>query len=90
MKDAPSRDYGATDMKSKPFSKSLQLVICGLGLCVACLATGCQITVGGQLLPSPNYLTDDLQYFPPSSAFKLKNEANALEAYSAEKAIGDN
>ena len=76
-------------MKSKSFIKSLQLTICGICLSVACFATGCQITVGGQLLPSPNYLTDDLQYLPPGPEFKLQNEANALEAYRAEQALGD-
>ncbi|MEE2641376.1 MAG: hypothetical protein VX768_12170 [Planctomycetota bacterium] len=76
-------------MKSKKFTKSLQLTLCGICLSVVCFASGCQITVGGQLLPSPNYLTDDLQYFPPGPEFKLQNEANALEAYRAEQAIGE-
>lgn len=77
-------------MKSKTILKSLQLTICGICLSVACFATGCQTTVGGQLMPSPNYLTDDLQYFPPGAEFKLQNEANALDAYRAEQALGDN
>ena len=77
-------------MKSQTLLKSLQLTICGICLSVACLATGCQVTVGGQLMPSPNYLSDDLQYFPPGPEFKLQNEANALEAYRAEQALGQN
>lgn len=77
-------------MKTKSFTKTLQLTICGICLSVACFATGCQTTVGGQLMPSPNYLTDDLQYFPPGAEFKLQKEANALEAYKAEQALGNN
>ena len=77
-------------MKSKSLIKSLQLTICGICLAVVCFSSGCQITVGGQLMPSPNYLTDDLQYFPPGPEFKLQNEANALEAYRAEQALGEN
>jgi hypothetical protein len=38
-------------------------MVCALGLAaVAC--TGCQVDVGGQTLPSPYYLKDDIQYFP--------------------------
>ena len=77
-------------MKPQTLLKSLQLAICGICLSAACLATGCQVTVGGQLMPSPNYLSDDLQYFPPGPEFKLQNEANALEAYRAEQALGQN
>ncbi|MEC9094255.1 MAG: hypothetical protein VX438_16210 [Planctomycetota bacterium] len=77
-------------MKSRTLLKSLQLTICGICLSVVCIATGCQVTVGGQLMPSPNYLSDDLQYFPPGPEFKLQNEANALEAYRAEQALGEN
>jgi hypothetical protein len=51
-------------------------------------STGCQIDVGGQTLPSPNYLKDDIQYFAPGPKFKLSNEAAAMKAYNAERALG--
>ena len=40
----------------------------GLGLFSVLGLTGCQIDVGGQTLPSPWYLQDDVQYFPPGAA----------------------
>ena len=46
----------------------------GLGL------IGCQVDVGGQTLPSPYYLQDDIQYFPAGPEFKLSKEAAALKA----------
>ena len=45
--------------------------------------TGCQMDVGGQTLPSPYYLYDDVQYFPPGPEFKLAREAAAMAAYEA-------
>ncbi len=56
------------------------------GLAVAALllglsaTTGCQVDVGGQTLPSPYYLTDDVQYYAPGPEFKLSKEAAALKA----------
>ncbi|PQO42271.1 hypothetical protein [Blastopirellula marina] len=56
----------------------------GLG-CLALLAgTGCQVDVGGQTLPSPYYLTDDVQYYSEGPEFKLQREATAMEALTAE------
>ncbi|MFO0789726.1 MAG: hypothetical protein U0805_09720 [Pirellulales bacterium] len=43
------------------------------------LFTGCQVEVAGQTLPSPWYLTDDVQYYPPGSEFKLAREAAAAQ-----------
>ncbi|MEQ8847365.1 hypothetical protein [Botrimarina sp.] len=43
-------------------------------------STGCQVDIGGQMLPSPYYLTDDVQYYEPGPEFKLANEAAALRA----------
>jgi len=51
---------------------------------VAVAATGCQGDVGGQTLPSPYYLHDDIQYFPAGPEFKLSKEAAALKAYKDE------
>ena len=39
--------------------------------------------VGGQTLPSPWWLTDDPQYYAPSSEFKLQREADALREQQA-------
>ena len=41
------------------------------------LFTGCQTTIGGQTLPSPDYLSDDVQYFPAGPEFKLTNQVAA-------------
>jgi hypothetical protein len=59
----------------------------GLAAMLAALAlssTGCQITENGQTLPSPWYIYDDIQYFPPGPEFKLSREAAAQKAYKAE------
>ena len=69
-------------------SKKEHRPLCGLliGLVlVACLGTtGCQVQVGGQTLPSPYYLTDDVQFFPPGPEFKLAREAAAMQAAGQE------
>jgi hypothetical protein len=44
--------------------------------------TGCQVEVAGQTLPSPYYLTDDVQYYAPGPAFKLAREAAAMKEQS--------
>jgi hypothetical protein len=43
------------------------------------LCTGCQVDVSGQTLPSPWYLTDDVQYYAPGPEFKLAREAAAMQ-----------
>jgi hypothetical protein len=43
------------------------------------LATGCQVEIAGQTLPSPWYLTDDVQYYAPGPEFKLAREAAAMK-----------
>ena len=53
--------------------------LAGVGL------TGCQVDTGGQTLPSPYYMTDDVQYFPPGPEFKLAREAAAMKAYNQEQ-----
>lgn len=49
----------------------------------ALLATGCQSDYAGQTLPSPWYLTDDVQYYPPGPGFKLAREAAAMQEQKA-------
>jgi hypothetical protein len=50
-------------------------------------STGCQVDVGGQTLPSPYYIYDDVQYFAPGPEFKLSNEAAAMKAAKAQRAL---
>jgi len=49
------------------------------------LTTGCQVDVGGQTLPSPYYMKDDVQYFAPGPEFKLSREAAALQQAKAQQ-----
>ena len=49
-------------------------------------ATGCQVDVGGQTLPSGYYLDDYVQYFPAGPEFKLAREAAAMKTYAEERA----
>lgn len=60
--------------------------ICSLAIATTCL-TGCQVQVGGQTLPSPYYLSDDVQYFAPGPEAKLSREAAAMKAYRADQAL---
>jgi hypothetical protein len=46
------------------------------------LLTGCQVEMGGVTLPSPWYLTDDVQYYAPGPEFKLAREAAAMKEQS--------
>jgi hypothetical protein len=61
-------------------------ILGGVALLATVGLTGCQVDVGGQTLPSPYYLQDDVQYFPPGAEFKLAKEAAAQQAYSQEQA----
>jgi hypothetical protein len=63
--------------------RPLQFLLAGLAVSAALGATGCQVDVGGQTLPSPYYMSDDVQYFPPGPDFKLAREAAALQAAKA-------
>jgi hypothetical protein len=62
----------------------LHAVLIGLALFAAVGLTGCQSDIGGQTLPSPYYMSDDVQYFPHPT-FKLAREAAAQKA-AAEQA----
>jgi hypothetical protein len=57
----------------------------GLLLAVCAAATGCQVDVAGQTLPSPYHLSDDVQYYAPGPEFKLSNEAAALAEQRADE-----
>jgi hypothetical protein len=43
------------------------------------LVSGCQVEYAGQTLPSPYYLSDDVQYYAPGPEFKLAREAAAMK-----------
>ncbi len=62
-------------------------VVLGVSLLATSMMTGCQSHINGQVLPSPYYMQDDVQYFPPGSEFKLAREAAALKAARAEQAM---
>lgn len=49
--------------------------------------TGCQVDVGGQTLPSPYYLDDDVQYFPSGPEQRLSREAAAQKSFKAEQEL---
>ena len=51
--------------------------------------TGCQTTVGGQTLPSPGYLSDDVQYHPAGPEFQFTNKVAAQRKYNADRAAYD-
>ncbi len=70
---------------TRRYSASIVLAI-ATGFCLLG-ATGCQVSLNGQTLPSPYYLQDDVQYFPSGPEFKLPREAAALRAATAEEKL---
>lgn len=66
---------------------SWRTLLAGLGLLAVVGLTGCQTDVGGQTLPSPFYIQDDVQYFPPGPEMKLSKEAAAQKAYSQDQTM---
>ncbi len=74
-------------MKPEATKRWLAGILCAFCLLGAISSTGCQVSVGGQTLPSPYYLSDDVQYYAPSSEFKLSREAAAMKAYKAEQEL---
>ena len=83
VRKAPN--HGDRMMKSNNSRRGLKGILCGIGLVATLSATtGCQTTIGGQTLPSPYYIEDDVQYFPPGSEFPLQKEAAQQQAYKAE------
>lgn len=50
----------------------------GLGMAIAA-ASGCQTHYGGMTLPSPHYLKQRPQYFPPDPAFPLQREVDSMQ-----------
>ncbi len=70
--------------KSQRWSR-LRILMAGLGLLAGIGLTGCQIDQGGQTLPSPYYMDDDVQYYAPAAEFKLAREAAALKEYNQQQ-----
>jgi hypothetical protein len=65
--------------------RSLRAVLLAVASLVAVGLTGCQVDIGGQTMPSPYYMSDDVQYFPPGPEFKLAREAAALKQAAQEQ-----
>ena len=75
-------------MSAQQNRKWLQTMALLAGTAITCIgATGCQVAVNGQTLPSPYYLEDDVQYAPGAGDFKLAREAAALRAARAEEKL---
>lgn len=71
-----------------PNSRRWLVRLMATGGCLAALGlTGCQSEFGGQILPSPNYMLDDVQYFAPGPEFKLQREAAAMKAFSDDQEL---
>ena len=73
--------------KSIKRRRPLRAFLLALGISAMACATGCQVDVGGQTLPSPYYMTDDVQYFPPGPEFKLAGEAAAMHAATGDEVL---
>ena len=76
-------------MKSNHSRGWMHAMLCGVVLTAAVTATGCQVSMNGQTLPSPYYIYDDVQYFPPGPEFKLTEEAALMKAYHAGQPMQD-
>ena len=66
-------------MHTAKSKRTLGWKLAAVGLPAVALFTGCQAEYAGQTLPSPWYLTDDIQYYAPGSEFKLAHEAAAMK-----------
>jgi hypothetical protein len=81
----PSSIDGVTNSMDRTEQKSIcwGRLAALLALPATLMLTGCQVQVAGQTLPSPYYLTDDVQYFAPGPGFKLAREAAAAQEQKA-------
>ena len=77
-------------MFSRIKNRYLSWVLCAATLVCCLSSTGCQVSVGGQTLPSSYFLNDDIQYFPKGPEFKLTREAAALKAARAKASVNGN
>ena len=77
------KDKAQTTCVDSKASRRLFPLFGGLLILLCSSTTGCQMDIAGQTLPSPYYLTDDVQYYAPGPEFKLAREAAALEEQRA-------
>ena len=75
-------------ISNKITGRGIRIWLAALGLGMTVMGTGCQVDMAGQTLPSPWYLTDDVQYFPAGPEFLLSNEAAAM-AEQAEEIVSE-
>jgi hypothetical protein len=76
-------------MKRRSLVKTLsfragQLLTLSAMLASTAILTGCQTTIGGQTLPSPDYLSDDVQFYPAGPEFRLTNQVEASRKQAAD------
>lgn len=71
-------------MKSQKKQNTFVCMILAFSFGLSMMCTGCQVSVGGQTLPSGYYLLDDVQYDQKGPEFKLSREAAALKEARAE------
>lgn len=75
-------------MRTKSNLGWLKSMLLTAGIAVAAVSnTGCQNSIGGQTLPSPYYIDDDVQYFPAGSEFKLQREAATMKQFNAQQQL---
>ncbi len=72
-------------MQNLGIKRCWRLACGGLLLTALASSTGCQSLIGGQVLPSPWYQHDDVQYYAPGPEFKLSREAAAQKAFKEQK-----
>jgi hypothetical protein len=83
-----NKEVGGRRLMNVGTRKWMRAAMCAATLSATALgSTGCQISVGGQTLPSPYYIEDDVQYFAPGPEFKLSREAAAQKAFNAEQRL---
>ena len=66
-------------MHTAKSNRTLGWKLAAVALPAVTLFSGCQAEYAGQTLPSPWYLTDDVQYYAPGPEFKLAREAAAMK-----------
>lgn len=72
------------NVTDRRMNHKLSHAACGLVVLASMALTGCQGVYSGQVLPSPWYLQDDVQFFAPGPEMKLSREAAAMKAAKAE------
>ena len=71
-------------MKERSNTRFYSLLL-GIGLVAVSFGSGCQSHLGGQTLPSPWYINDDVQYHAPATEMILAREAAVMKEYAAQR-----